>query len=78
MIKVKMKQHYIDARLHLYPDQECEVDAQLASFLLGHRMAEKVEPVAVAESAQPEPEAEPKPRARRTRKHEKSNDQHND
>jgi hypothetical protein len=62
MIRVRLKQHYIDARLHLFPEQEYDVEASLAAFLLGHRMAEKVEQPAVVEQAQPEPEEAPQPK----------------
>lgn len=48
-MKVKLKQHYQDARIHLEPGQE--YDGELVPYLLLHRMAEAVK--------EPEPVQEP-------------------
>lgn len=68
-MKVKLKQHYQDAQVHLYPGQE--YDGELAPYLLRHRMAVAVEeprpepaPADPVEEPRPEPAPEPK-RARR-------------
>jgi len=57
-MKVKLKQHYQDAQVHLYPGQEYSGD--IAPYLLQHRMAEPVEePAPAVPDPTPEPEGEP-------------------
>lgn len=53
-MKVKLKQHYQDARIHLEPGQI--YDGDLAPYLLQHRMAEQVEEAKPAPVPEPTPE----------------------
>ena len=64
-MKVKLKQHYQDARIHLEPGQV--YDGELVPYLLYHRMAEEVKEAPAKEPAPVslvgEPPAEPEPQA---------------
>lgn len=72
-MKVFMQEHYQDAKVHLYPDKEYEVDSVLGEWLLKHRKAVKVEPVLEARHLSVEPQFEqaeepPKPQEFKNRK----------
>ena len=71
-MKVKMTEHYQDARTSLAPGNEYDVDAALGAWLVAHRKAIKLEVVAAApmprhldvepqfEQAEEPPKPEPK------------------
>ena len=53
-MKVKMKEHYQDARVHYSPNQVVEVDKNLGTWLVDNRKAEEV--IEQHYGAQPEPQ----------------------
>ena len=59
-MKVLLKQHYQDARCHLYPDKQYEVADDLGAFLVKNRMAEKIEeqPIIIEKHLEVEPQFE--------------------
>lgn len=68
---VVMKEHYQDAKLHLYPEKQYEVDAVLGEWLIKHRKAVKIETPKYLEVEpqfeQPEP-PQPQPQEFRNRR----------
>jgi hypothetical protein len=57
-MKVKMIEHYQDARQHLAPEQVVEVDDELGAWLVEHRKAQAVGEVKQARHLDLEPQFE--------------------
>ena len=71
-MKVKLLEHYQDAKQHLYPDKEYDVDATLGEWLLKNRKAVAVVDAPTFKHLEVEPQFEqaeemPKPKSYRNR-----------